>query len=167
MKVLRAPRMERCIGCHSCSLACARQVYKKLSWHMCGIRIRSSGGMSTGYEPQMCLACNPAPCALACPTGAYTQRPGGGVRVRIDRCDRCGACAEACPVDAIYLAPETGLPYVCIHCGRCVPFCPHECLETEEVGNEIRPGARVEAPAARPAGCPAQDAGPAGGKIDG
>jgi len=28
MKILTAPRMERCIGCHSCSLACARQVHK-------------------------------------------------------------------------------------------------------------------------------------------
>jgi Fe-S-cluster-containing dehydrogenase component len=24
MKILSTPRMERCIGCHSCSLACAR-----------------------------------------------------------------------------------------------------------------------------------------------
>ncbi len=24
--------MERCIGCHSCSLACARLVHKQLSW---------------------------------------------------------------------------------------------------------------------------------------
>ena len=28
MKILTAPRMERCIGCHSCSLACARLVHK-------------------------------------------------------------------------------------------------------------------------------------------
>jgi ferredoxin len=43
-------------------------------------------------------------------------------------CIRCGECARACPVDAIYLAPS-GEPYVCIHCGRCIPFCPHDCLE--------------------------------------
>ncbi|MGE4551858.1 MAG: (Fe-S)-binding protein, partial [Desulfovibrionaceae bacterium] len=46
MKVLRAARMERCIGCHSCSLACARQVHSMISWATAGIRIRSSGGMS-------------------------------------------------------------------------------------------------------------------------
>lgn len=129
MKILLAPRMERCIGCHSCSLACARQVHKKLSWNAAGIRVRSSGGLSTGFEAQMCLACDPAPCVAACPTGAYTQRPGGGVKVKIELCDRCGACAKACPVDAIYIDPDGGLPYVCIHCGRCVPFCPHQCLE--------------------------------------
>ncbi len=127
MKVLLANRMERCIGCHSCSLACARQVHKKFSWSMAGIRIHSSGGMTTGFEAKLCVACNPAPCALACPTDALTQREGGGVKVKHSLCIRCGACAEACPVDAIYLGE--GLPYLCIHCGRCVPFCPQGCLE--------------------------------------
>jgi len=72
MKILTAPRMERCIGCHSCSLACARLVHKLLSWDTAGIRIRSSGGLSTGFEPLLCLACDPAPCAKACPTGAFS-----------------------------------------------------------------------------------------------
>ncbi len=133
MKVLTTPRMERCIGCHSCSFACARYVYKALSWNKAGIRIRSSGGLSTGFEARHCLACDPvAPCAEACPTGAYTHRKGGGVVVRKSLCIRCGACARACPVDAIYLDP-TGDPFVCIHCGRCVPFCPHDCLALSEV----------------------------------
>lgn len=120
--------MDRCIGCHSCSLACARQVYKKLSWSTAGIRIRSSGGITTGFQAVQCLACDPAPCAAACPTGAFSQRKGGGVLRKISLCIRCGACADACPVDAVYLDRED-TPYVCIHCGRCVPFCPHACLE--------------------------------------
>ena len=62
--------MERCIGCHSCSLACARLVHKNLSWDTVGIRIASSGGLSTGFEARTCVACDPAPCAEACPTRA-------------------------------------------------------------------------------------------------
>ncbi|MEA3548885.1 MAG: 4Fe-4S binding protein [Thermodesulfobacteriota bacterium] len=27
----------------------------------------------------------------------------------------------------------SGEVFVCIHCGRCVEFCPHNCLEMEEV----------------------------------
>ncbi len=131
MKVLRASRMDRCIGCHSCSLACARLVHKQLSWSAAGIRIRSSGGITTGYEAQLCLACDPAPCAAACPTGALTDRKGGGVKVKKDLCIRCGQCVLACPVDAI-AQDETGNTYVCIHCGRCVQFCPHGCLELLE-----------------------------------
>ena len=132
MKALRPTQMERCIGCYSCSLACARLVHKSLSWHRAGIRIRSAGGLSTGFEAQLCLACDPAPCVAACPTDAFSQRRGGGVKVKRENCIRCGSCAEACPVDAVYLDPQTGYPAVCIHCGRCVSFCPHICLEMLE-----------------------------------
>ena len=129
--ILRTPRMEQCIGCHSCSLACARIVHKRLSWNTAGIRIITSGGLSSGFEAKLCLACNPAPCAMACPTAAFSQRKAGGVVVKKKLCIQCGKCAQACPVDAIYLN-QTGEPFVCIHCGRCVQFCPHDCLEIEK-----------------------------------
>ncbi len=132
VKILTTPRMERCIGCHSCSLACARLVYKKLSWGTAGIRIVSSGGLSTSFEAKSCLACNPAPCAEICPTKAFSQRRGGGVTVKKKLCTCCGECAKACPVDAITLDASTE-PFVCIHCGQCVEFCPHDCLETVKV----------------------------------
>ncbi len=143
MKVMRATRMDRCIGCHSCSLACARLVYGKLSWNTAGIRIISSGGMTTGFEAKQCLACDPAPCVQACPTGAFSQRKGGGVILKRELCIRCGECARACPVDAVYLEVDNS-PYVCIQCGRCVAFCPHNCLEmvggdtaTSEAAEEV------------------------------
>ena len=120
-------------------------LFRSLSWNTAGIRIASSGGLSTGFEAHLCLACDPAPCAAVCPTAAFVQRRGGGVVVRKKRCIRCGACAPACPVGAIHLEPD-GEPFVCIHCGRCVPFCPHDCLEHREVedgaggpGEEERP----------------------------
>ena len=128
LKVLQAARMEQCIGCHSCSLACARLVHKRLSWNTSGVRIISSGGLSTGFEAIVCLACDPAPCAAACPSGALTNRVGGGVILKRRTCIQCGECAKACPVGAIYISQD-GSPYVCIHCGRCVDYCPHDCLE--------------------------------------
>ena len=129
MKVFRATRMERCIGCHSCSLACARLVHKSLSWNTAGIRIKSVGGVTSGFQAVVCLSCDPPPCAGACPTGAMRPRKsGGGVLFKDDICIRCGECAKACPVDAIYLNREQR-PHVCIQCGRCIPFCPHDCLE--------------------------------------
>ncbi len=120
--------MERCIGCFSCSLACARLVHKQLSWTNAGIRISSAGGLSAGFEARVCLACDPPPCAAACPTEALVARPGGGVKVFHDRCIRCGECAQVCPADAILYGEEDSLPYLCIHCGRCVAYCPHDCL---------------------------------------
>lgn len=133
MKYLNPSRMERCIGCYSCSLACARLIHKSLSWHRAGIRIRSAGGLSAGFEAQVCVACDPAPCVAACPTDAFRQRKGGGVIVKHKACIQCGACEQACPVDAVYMDIDSGYPVVCIHCGRCVPFCPHDCLEHASV----------------------------------
>ncbi len=39
MNILTTPNMERCIGCYSCSLACARLVHRNLSW-------------LTGFQPE-------------------------------------------------------------------------------------------------------------------
>ena len=131
MKQLLAPRMDQCIGCHSCSMACARLIHNRLSWSAAGIRIQSSGGLSTGFFAVRCLACDPAPCATVCPTGAYRQRKGGGVLVKNLLCIRCGKCVPVCPVKAIYQNGE-GEVFVCIHCGRCVDYCPQNCLEMGE-----------------------------------
>ncbi len=139
MKVHRAVRMERCIGCHSCSMACARLVYKSFSWNTAGIRIHSAGGVTTGYAAILCIACDPPPCAEACPTGAiYPRKSGGGVLLKKSLCIQCGRCAAACPVDAIYLDKGNN-PYVCVHCGQCVPFCPHDCLEMFDVEEKTAP----------------------------
>ena len=136
MKILITPRMDRCIGCHSCSLACARLLHHRLSWDTAGIRIHSSGGLTTGFTAVHCVACDPPPCAGACPTGALVPRKDGGVVVKKKLCNRCGSCAPACPVEAIFIDQE-GEPFVCLHCGLCVPFCPHDCLELAEV-NSLR-----------------------------
>lgn len=127
-KIMKAAEMEKCIGCYCCMLACARQVHSSLSLDRSGIHIRTLGGLTAGFQAVVCLACLPAPCAEACPTGAFRQRKGGGVRYSREACIHCGSCKEACPVDAIIMDRETGEPVVCYHCGSCVPFCPHSCL---------------------------------------
>lgn len=140
MKELKTPRMDQCIGCHSCSLACARLVHRRLSWSAAGIRIQSSGGLSTGFQAIRCLSCEPAPCVKSCPTGSLRQRKGGGVLVKRKLCIQCGDCVLACPLDAIF-ENSNGEIFVCIHCGRCVEYCPQNCLEMREVTqrNEVSP----------------------------
>lgn len=140
MKLLKAPRMDQCIGCHSCSLACARLIHGRLSWSAAGIRIQSSGGLSTGFTAIRCLACDPAPCVKVCPTSAFRQKAGGGVTVRKKLCIQCGKCVPVCPVDAVY-QNHLGEVFVCIHCGRCVEYCPQNCLEMGD-GPEVNGGNR-------------------------
>ena len=60
-----------------------------------------------------------------------------GLACAVDDCVFCGACAEACPVDAIKV--EDGSWEVdkdtCIECSACVDQCPANCL-TMNVGGE-------------------------------
>ncbi len=45
-----------------------------------------------------------------------------------DKCTKCGACLDVCPVKCIYSTPEDDQYYVnpeeCIECATCVPECP-------------------------------------------
>lgn len=140
MKQLTTPRLDQCIGCQSCALACARLVHKKISWHTAGIRIHSAGGLSTGFVANRCLACDPAPCAEVCPTGAFSNRRGGGVIVKATLCIQCGKCLAACPVEGI-CQDKVGNVYVCLHCGQCVDFCPQNCLEMVPVADVAKEAA--------------------------
>lgn len=49
------------------------------------------------------------------------------LEVDTDACLKCGACAERCPLFAVTMDEETGLPTVgnlCVRCGQCATMCP-------------------------------------------
>ena len=75
--------MDRCIGCHSCSLACARLIHKRLSWSASGIRIHSTGGLSTGFYRRSLSGMRS--CALCTSVSDRRPEPTKGRR---------GGCAE-------------------------------------------------------------------------
>jgi len=59
----------------------------------------------------------------------HPYSPFGLVEVG-ERCTVCGACAAACPSDALAIRRDeeasrlTVVPARCVACGRCVPACP-------------------------------------------
>jgi len=132
-KRLTAPAMDRCIGCYSCMLACARINYGSFSPRHAALQIRTKGGMQGNLVADICRACKQPACAEACPTGALTPRPGGGVHFDKDKCIGCQACMHACPVQAIQWSEASQTPIVCKQCGICVQYCPHDSLAMEEV----------------------------------
>jgi formate hydrogenlyase subunit 6/NADH:ubiquinone oxidoreductase subunit I len=51
------------------------------------------------------------------------------VKRQHDRCDKCGICAKACPMDIHEIAAEHGRKAFhddCTLCGRCAEFCPDD-----------------------------------------
>ena len=50
-----------------------------------------------------------------------------------DECISCGACAEACPVEAIKEGDDIYVidQDVCIECGSCAATCPNDAIVEE------------------------------------
>lgn len=103
--------LNRCIGCHTCSVACksSNNLPKGMWWN----RVLTAGGkeMDTAsgilpnvqmqYIPVACQHCDNPPCVAACPTGAsYKREEDGIVLVDYDKCIGCRLCMAACPYNA-------------------------------------------------------------------
>jgi len=139
--VLNTKDMGKCIGCLTCMLVCAAANQENHSLDKSAIKIRTTGGMTTGYIAAVCRGCKQPACAEACPAKALELRPGGGVLLNAEKCYGCRKCHVACSVRAVNFDRETQKPIICSHCGVCTTFCTHGCLqmmEAEEVdGNAL------------------------------
>ena len=128
---------ERCIGCHTCTMACkVENGIEPGSWiHVStigGDGMDTAGGrfpdLRMNYQPTPCMHCAEPPCIDACPLGAIYRRDDGIVLVDADKCDGCEVCLSACPYDALHFNPATNLVGKCSLCSPRVdqglePFC--------------------------------------------
>lgn len=137
-KVLRADGMKRCLGCFTCMLTCSIVNRKNHSISDSAIRVKTFGGLSGEFVANVCYACTgDRACMEACPSGALSKRPGGGVYVDKEKCIGCRKCAKACIVGAVFFNDDEISPIICRHCGVCARYCPHQCLTMEEVDNDL------------------------------
>jgi tetrathionate reductase subunit B len=123
--------LERCVGCHACTIACKAEwdvpVEYGRNWvYRMGPSL-INGEMAATYYPGLCNHCTEPSCVPECPadlvertfTDAKTGKKktmevaatwkdpfDGTVQVDKDRCLGCGACADACPYGARYVNPN-------------------------------------------------------------
>ena len=123
--------LERCVGCHACTIACRAEWEVPVPYQRNWVKrlgpTMTEHGMAATYYPGLCNHCDKPPCVDECPadpvemtfkdakTGktktmevaATWKNPfNGTVQVDKERCLGCGACADACPYGARYVNPD-------------------------------------------------------------
>ncbi len=142
--------MDRCIGCSSCRIACART-------HQADQNLTQAAATEVAIFPGHCRHCERPSCVEACPKEAIIHGEDGIVRRYSFRCIGCKSCAIACPFGAI---DPSLLRNVIAKCDLCyfrleedlLPACVSTCVsgaltfeEPEEVIEGNLWGARIKA----------------------
>lgn len=129
---------KKCLGCHSCELACA--VSKSKSQNLLGaiyedpkpakrVKVISVSGIPA---PMQCHQCEDAPCASVCPTKALSRESQDEpVEFHEELCIGCSSCVLVCPFGAIRKA-KSGIMAKCNLCSEriekgLVPACIEAC----------------------------------------
>lgn len=128
--------LNRCIGCHSCEIACKNEHEVELGIHWNQVLQRGPVGefphLQQYFLPTMCQQCVNAPCQEVCPTGATYRDEEGKVLIDAETCIGCLSCMEACPYEVRALNPVTNTVEKCNLCHeltaegetpRCVMAC--------------------------------------------
>lgn len=97
--------LDRCIGCHACTLACKSVNDTPPGVFFNRVEDREIGEypeVKRYFFPRICLHCQEAPCLESCPSGATYHAENGAVVVDIEKCVGCKACMLACPYGVRY-----------------------------------------------------------------
>ena len=126
----------RCIGCHSCSVACKAEFKVPLGVWRSWVKVGEHGSYprtSRSFLPLLCNHCEKPACVDACPTKASYKREDGAVLIKEDVCIACGLCISACPYKARFFNHEKKIADKCTFCihradegvePACVNTCP-------------------------------------------
>ena len=136
--------LSRCIGCHTCAIAC--KMANNLPKNVLFNRVRTVGGdgMDTAsgeygantmsFLPMQCQHCENPACLDVCPTGATAKDEETGiVSVDSELCIGCESCLKGCPYNVRTLNPNTNVVEKCTLCFQrheeedWVPACVHNC----------------------------------------
>lgn len=128
--------LNRCVGCHSCTVACKAENRVPLGVWRCWLKEVEEGRfprVRRWFFPFLCNQCQNPQCYRICPTRAIHIRPDGIVDIDPRWCIGCRACMQACPYSSIFIDPLTGTAEKCNFCAHrlemglepaCVAACP-------------------------------------------
>jgi len=138
-------RVERCLGCRSCEMACAvahsqsKDLMKAVLEHpqpQKRVTVEAAGG---GGLPLQCRHCADAPCVMICPTEAmHRASESGPVLIDQERCIGCKLCLVVCPFGVISMRSDGKGVIKCDACiertqagedPACVAACPTKTLK--------------------------------------
>ncbi len=140
-------RLDRCMGCHSCEMACAvahsasQSLYAALSESpQPKSRIFVEWVAPDRAVPIVCRHCEDAPCMHACIAGAISRDDAGVVFTEQDKCIGCWTCVMVCPYGVIGRHLEERKAYRCDRCPdceqpACVSACPTQALVFQAVAD--------------------------------
>lgn len=128
---------DSCSGCLSCVTTCS-QANQKVSG-LSSSRIHVDLAPFSGrYTPEVCLQCQEAPCAEACPVGAIRMHPTQGYwDIDYETCIGCKQCIAACPLGVMFYDPVNEQVIKCHTCHGdpvCAKVCPTDAIVWGEVG---------------------------------
>lgn len=146
-------RLDRCMGCHTCALACA--VEHSQSKNIFGAILERPSPKKRIYVewvapdqklPILCRHCEDAPCMHACISGAISRTEDDVVVTNSDKCIGCWTCVMVCPYGVIGRHMEKHNAYRCDRCPdrqipACVDSCPTKALvyrTVEDFASDVR-----------------------------
>ncbi len=127
-----------CIGCQSCTVACAN--LNEINEPFTRLQVRIGGPVEGRYifNRVSCRQCGDAPCVKVCPTGATFKDADGIVQMDASKCINCSYCIAACPYNVRFLDKSKGAVDKCDFCSHsrlpqgekpaCVSVCPVNAL---------------------------------------
>jgi carbon-monoxide dehydrogenase iron sulfur subunit len=142
-------RLDRCMGCNSCKMACAveHSTAKTLYGALFEIptpkpRLYVEWAAPNHAVPIVCRHCEDASCMNACIAGAIS-RTNGTIATEKDKCIGCWTCVMVCPYGVIGRHLDEHTAYRCDRCPDretpvCVSACPTNALVYESADQYSR-----------------------------